>query len=59
MSLAGLHKLALLNMEGCPVTAACLESLSGYILKKCLAFILIIVKPWSVIFITELKFVIL
>lgn len=26
---AALHKLELLNMEGCPVTAACLESISG------------------------------
>lgn len=25
----GLHKLSLLNMEGCPVTAACLDTLSG------------------------------
>ncbi|KAH7547434.1 hypothetical protein FEM48_Zijuj01G0309600 [Ziziphus jujuba var. spinosa] len=27
--LKGLHKLSLLNLEGCPVTAACLDSLSA------------------------------
>lgn len=27
--IAGLHNLSLLNLEGCPVTAACLDSLSG------------------------------
>ncbi|KAI3496113.1 hypothetical protein L1887_38463 [Cichorium endivia] len=27
----GLHKLALLNMERCPITAACLDSLSDLV----------------------------
>lgn len=30
LNLEGLHKLSLLNLEGCPVTAACLDSLSGF-----------------------------
>ncbi|KAI3512221.1 hypothetical protein L1887_19511, partial [Cichorium endivia] len=29
--LKGLHKLALLNMERCPITAACLDSLSDLV----------------------------
>lgn len=32
--LSALEKLTLLNMEGCPVTAACLESLSGIVSTK-------------------------
>ncbi|GMP32716.1 hypothetical protein CsSME_00006352 [Camellia sinensis var. sinensis] len=28
----GLHELSLLNMEGCPVTTACLDSLAGSLL---------------------------
>ena len=33
-------------MEGCLVTAACLESLSGFHSFKYLAFLLIILNPW-------------
>lgn len=29
-SVEGLRMLSLLNLEGCPVTAACLDSLSGW-----------------------------
>lgn len=29
LSMAGLHKLVMLNLEGCNVTAACLDSISG------------------------------
>nr|GEV82537.1 hypothetical protein [Tanacetum cinerariifolium] len=36
--LKGLHKLALLNMERCPVTSACLDSLSG--LHKAMIFLI-------------------
>ena len=28
---SGLHKLAHLNLEGCAVTAACLEVISGFV----------------------------
>lgn len=48
---AGLHKLSLLNLEGCPVTAACLESLSGFYSVQVLGFsasqcILIPIQIW-------------
>lgn len=29
LNVTGLQRLVLLNLEGCPVTAACLEHLSG------------------------------
>nr|GMC65139.1 putative adenylate cyclase regulatory protein isoform X3 [Ipomoea batatas] len=36
--LKGLRKLVLLNMEGCHITAACLEYLSGFLLVVFLCF---------------------
>lgn len=39
--IAALKKLALLNMEGCPVTARCLESLTG---MYCVCFLFILVS---------------
>jgi hypothetical protein len=38
LCVAGLHKLSLLNLEGCPVTVASLASLSGFYSVQVLGF---------------------
>lgn len=48
--MAGLHKLNMLNLEGCNITAACLESISGLLSLCCSCFLMILLIAVIVIF---------
>lgn len=47
LCLTGLHNLSLLNLEGCPVTAACLDSLAGLYTEVIRLFLAILIFFWS------------